>query len=387
MIPAAEEHTSPADDRELDPDLPPGDPEPGELMGPLGDAVRPIDDDPVHLARCADCGTAVKFRPNVTGTAFFLVDADPDAVFGIGPNGRPVCPNGHGEMAIADDKLPAAEAFALAADRLASDGPVQRTLPGVVPPFNYPGAFTEIVGQARTVEVLKAEYDTAKQEAADAKKALDKASELLMRMTLEFDRRRREKDEPSAAPAEPEPGPRLIKCTWEAAHPTETCPMCSGAVVEAVLSRLVGNQREATDAEAHVDEVDALLAGIEIETVVEALQDVDTFIDSGLVASWTTDERKAVTEWAERTADKRDVPDADITIPERPKVLGKPHIPAEAIDGIQHCSICDEALVRSSDPHEHYAVTDYVGTDCKGPDASGHRYPAKAKKAPKAKRG
>jgi hypothetical protein len=122
------------------------------------EAVEIPDDDPVHLAKCAECATAVRFRPNVTGTGFVLVDADPDATFGVGEHGRPVCPNGHGEMSIADDQLKSAtEAFTdaqgmlLRAEAEASSAPVQGDLPGIIPAFNFQGAYLELETKADAI--------------------------------------------------------------------------------------------------------------------------------------------------------------------------------------------------------------------------------------------
>jgi hypothetical protein len=69
-----------------------------------------------HLARCADCDFSVRYQPSSSGAGFTLLDSD--AALGIGDNGRPVCPEGHGEMELADDRLPAAEAIAHAAEQL-----------------------------------------------------------------------------------------------------------------------------------------------------------------------------------------------------------------------------------------------------------------------------
>jgi ferredoxin-like protein FixX len=74
----------------------------------------------VHLARCTECGICVQL--------------------GIGTNGRPVCPNGHGEMELADDRLPIEQAMEQVAEKLTEP----QRLPYPSPPFNYEGALHEI---------------------------------------------------------------------------------------------------------------------------------------------------------------------------------------------------------------------------------------------------
>lgn len=350
--------------------------DPGDLD--ILDPHTPEPDEPAtHLAKCAECASAVRYRP--LGAGFSLVDDDGLTTFGVGPHGRPMCPNGHGEMAIADDQLkPAAEAFAEVSQRLHDAAPVQAALPGVLPVFNFQGAYMELEEQALRVESLRKAHEDDAKTARESKKAWDSAELLYTNMAIEFRRRRCEKTSELPDVPEPATGPRLVKCTWESAHPGERCPMCNHEVVDAVLDRLVGSTREATDAEAHIDEVDALLAGLDLEVIVDALQAIDTYIDSGEIASWSKEDRDAVLTWAETTLDKRDKD--DVTIPARPAVLGKPHIPAAAVEGIQRCSVCEEPLVRSSNPSDAYQLTDYVGTDCKGAHAKGHRYPARGKK-------
>lgn len=339
---------------------------------------------PMHLAKCAECAVTVQFQPSASGTGFTLVSNPLGLTFGIGAEGRPICPNGHGEMAIADDQFqPAEEAFALAQERL--DEAQQAALPGVFPPFNYEGAFGEIVEQARRVELLKADYDEKKQDASDAKKSLDKASELLMKMTLEFERRRKEKAAAPPDASEPEPGPRLIRCTWEAKHDGQACPICSHQVVALVVERILGVNVSPADAEAHVDDVDKLLVGMEVEEVSEALQTIDTYIDDAVIRDWSPEDRKAVTLWADYQDDLKHgvahTENADLEAPARPKVLGRPHIPEDptTLDGPQACAICGEKLPKAEGSYL-YAVTDLVGTDCSGKSKEPeHRYPETGK--------
>lgn len=350
--------------------------------------VESINDRPVHLARCAECAHAVEYIASVTGASFALATPS-ETTYGIGEHGRPTCPNGHGEMAIADDQFkPADEAFTLAQAQLQVDEPQQAALPGVYPPFNYEAVFKEILEQAQTVEVLKRDYDDAKQEASDAKKSLDKAADLLMRMTLEFERRRKEKVAGGPPePAEPEPGPRLIRCTWEAQHDGEACPLCGEGRDEFRVGQFMKANRDqlaATDAEAHVEDVEKLLLGLEVDEVVDALQTIDTYVAESVVREWSSEDRKAVALWADYQDDlkhgRAHSDNSDLEAPVRPAVLGKPHIPEDphAAEGPQRCSICTAVLPRAEGSYL-YQVTDYVGTECSG-KAVEHRYPETGKK-------
>lgn len=356
------------------------------------DDIVAAGDDPAHLAKCAECSAAVKFRPNVTGTGFFLVDADPDATFGVGEHGRPVCPNGHGEMSIADDQLkPVPEAFADAQAMLlkAEGEAVQAALPGVFPAFNFEAVFKEIVEQAQRVERLKANYDDAKAEATEAKKSLDKAAELLMKMTLEFERRRKEKPETETA-SEPAPAPvERTPCIWELAHEGAPCPICAKRLSDATIFRILSVFEAAPDAQAHAEDVETLLAGLQVEEIVTALDALDIYVEAGTIAEWSAEDRTAVAAWANLEFDRRhEVP--DVVVPERPAVLGKPHVPADAVPGApQVCTLCDVVLARGTEDNPHYKPTDLIGVDCPGkPNAEPHRYPKKAakKKAGRARR-
>lgn len=344
---------------------------------------------PVHLAKCAECAAAVKFRVSASGAGFLLVDAAPDASFGIGPNRLPLCPEGHGEMSIADETLkPVAEAVQEVLERQASDGPVQRTLPGCVPAFNFMGCYLELEKQAVLVESLRKEYEDDARVAKDSKKHWDDAEAKFTHMALEFRRRRQAKEDGSDEAAAP-PTTRPA-CAWEAKHVGKTCPLCSGETVGIVVLAHLGDatQLAPTDASGHVDDVEKLLLGLEIEETRDALENVDTYITDEVIGSWSAGERAAVRAWADATLDKtNNVP--DVVMPDRPKVLGKPHVPAKPVDGEhQVCTLCEVVIHAASDEeNDPYRVTDYVGVDCAGKPAKvGHTYPKKKKPAAKAKK-
>lgn len=285
------------------------------------------------------------------------------------------------------ERKPAAEAFADAAallddeDIIADDeNPVQGDLPGVFPVFNFQGAYEDLEAKAVEVDALERAAKDAAREARETKKTWQSAAEVFTKMALEYRRRRRAKDEPAPDASNVEPDPRG-DCTWEAAHPGAVCPFRAGGLHDdATLARLAGTARAPHDAEAHVDEVDAFLAGLDIEQTGEALaQHVLTIVDTGEIAGWSAEDRAAARAWATAIGTG-----TSTTANTRPTVLGRPHIPAPMLDGVQRCSICDEPLVKSSNAADRYEVTDLVGTDCAGAPKEGHRYPARRKRGKKA---
>lgn len=334
----------------------------------------------VHIARCAECAMSVRFQ-HTSGSGFTLADSS-DISFGVGEHGRPVCPNGHGEMGIADETLPAADAFAAAQAQLDADEPTQRTLPGIVPPFNFQGAYLELEAQAVEVQRLLKIYEADAKAAKDSKKTWDDADALFTKMAIEFRRRRSEKvDAAQESTDRVEPEPRLVKCKWDEKNPDAPCPLCSDTTAPSVVDRLVGIKLAPTDAEAHIDDAQKLLFGLDVELTVEALENIDTFVKDADVKEWTAEERAAVIAWAEGQLDRINGVATTSDVPERPKVLGKPHIPSRcSVDEQQTCSVCEKVLPQIGDLSGNYQTTDFVGIDCTGQGPN--RYPEKGKKKP-----
>jgi hypothetical protein len=351
-----------------------------EVALELVDAKAPV----MHRAVCMvdGCPAGVTYQLTASGSSFLVLDRvgmDFDASLGIGADGRPVCPiDGHGQMTLADELLPAAEAFAQVAEKL--DGPVQRALPGVFPAFNYAGAFNEIVEQAKRVERLNQEYDDAKKEASEAKKNLDKGAELLMRMTLQFEQRRREKPEPDAPSLA---APRVLKCVWDQQHPDDACPFCNdsqlGPADRAVVEGVLGAELAPPHANAHADQVVTYRTKLDVQATLDALDGVIVDVHPATVAEWTTEQRAEVRAWAS---------DHDAPFDAMPAILGRPHIAAKAGDdaNVQACTQCG-AVLRTWNEGDGSIVWLSAGarvkTDCPGTQEEGHRYP---ERTPKAKR-
>jgi hypothetical protein len=355
-----------------------------------------IEDRPIHLARCAECAHAVKYRASASGAGFTLVEGT-DVTYGVGADGRPICPNGHGEMTIADDQCkPAAEAITEAAQRVAAENgrPVQGSLPGVLPPFNYEGALRDLVTQAEEVERLRKIHEDDAAKAKKSKQAWEGAEELLTKMGLTYSARVRQRDAGFRdTPTEPEAPPRLVTCAWVEQHPGETCWLCSA--VPAEVERMLGNPSVLAprDAQAHVEEADRFAVAIDADTTQEALEAIDIYVSPDVLRGWTSEERKAAQVWADYQDDlangiAQTDPDAAET-PQRPAILGRPHIPQKPVAGErQVCSICEVVLVAASLEDEKYDETDLVGVDCSGKaPAEPVRYPERSKKKPAAKKG
>lgn len=326
------------------------------------------DEQPVHYARCSECPAAVRYRGTASGGGMFWLEkigVDDETHFGISDASLPLCPFGHGEMALADESIPAHEAITDAADRL--NEATQAALPGVFPAFNYEGAYLELEGQAERVARLK---ETAKEDAETAresKKAWEKAAELLTTMALEFERRRREK----SSPVEPEPPAEqgtLVPCLFEQKNPQVPCPLCDGSTLSLDPAEIKPH-----DSEGHVEQAEQMLARRAAADLMEALEDAGLIIDGALIATWSEDQRQQVETWLLTRSDIR------------PPVLGTGHLVAEVEEGasVQACHECGAVLLQLTEGDEPYKPGTLVGTDCEG---AGQSYPKREKKAKKGAR-
>jgi hypothetical protein len=340
-----------------------------------------------HLARCADCDYAVRYQPSSSGAGFTLLDSD--AALGIGGNGRPICPQGHGEMELADDRLPATEAIEQVAEQL--DAEKQR-LPFPLPAYNYQGVLASLVDKRHEVAQLEKRVEGRKEALKAAKDELDAANVQLGRMIDQFEQdeidRRQALARQEADSAHGEAAPRLVRCTWEQAHPDEDCPMCADDKLRPL----------APDAALHVEQVDRYLYLQESADIVELVQAAGIRLPQDVVNAWSVEDRAAVKAWAEIENGIGDTPESH----ERPAILGTAHVAAdyttsEAVPGdtYQSCRECGARLLTvktGSDPEdaiekfEPYPAGTLVGTDCIGQKReANHHYPAKDKKSRKAR--
>jgi hypothetical protein len=318
-----------------------------------------------HLARCAGCDYSVRYQPLTSGAGFTLLDSD--AALGIGDNGRPICPEGHGEMELADDRLPATDAIAHVAEQL--DAEKQR-LPFPIPAYNYQGVLAALVDKRHEVAKLEKKVDDRKELLKAAKDELDTANVQLGRMIDQFEQdeidRRQALARQEADSARGEAAPRLVRCAWEEAHPDETCPMCSEGM----------NGATARDSAMHVDEVDRHLYLAETAEIIELAKDAGIRLSADTVNGWSVEDRAAVAAWAEVKNGLNDAPKIGNV---RPAILGTAHVAAdyttsEAVPGdtFQSCTECGARLLtyKTGDDEgaafEPYPAGTLVGTDCAG---------------------
>lgn len=333
-----------------------------------------IDQEPepaVHLARCGSCDVAVKFKPTSSGNAFSVIEVfgTSERTFGIGESGFPICPDGHGEMQLADEQLPAAEAFALAQEQLEATAPKAARLPFPSPPFNYEGALHEIFGKQSEVTVFEIKFNDADDRRKKAKAALDEAREELSKM-IDIIREREEERLHEIARREADAeaghvdGTNLVRCTWEQQHPGETCPICSSDLASAT----------ATDSVLHIDEVAELLDLRSAVAVSDALDAIDIVVPVETIRFWEPEQRAEVKAWAEFDRSSTEA------VPPRPAILGTGHVAGEGVEGEpQCCTQCDAVLTAArmdgDDPSNFYDTGVLVGVDCPGrAKAEGQHY-------------
>jgi hypothetical protein len=333
---------------------------------------------PIHEARCRECGGGVAYYLTESGNGIIVRDTrgyGMDQSFGISGNSIPICPiDGHGEMELSDEQLPAEEAFALAQEKLAAAAghAQQPSLPGVVMPFNFQGAYLELEEKAVEVDRLHAEYKAAAEEAKDAKKAWDKAAELYTRMALELRRRRKAKEgEPASdlLDASEREQTNLVACLFEQRNQGQACPICRSDDLKPEAAR---------DSEAHLEEVAEVLDVRSATEVSDALEFIDILVPILTIRGWDQEQRAAVLEWATHG-------DSSQPRPERPKVLGTGHVASKPVDGEpQACTQCDAVLTAvpedGSDPN-YYGEGLIVGVDCAGrAKTDGQRYPKRGRR-------
>lgn len=331
---------------------------------------------PTHRVMCTSpsCPCGATYRANATGTGFIVLERsgmDIDATLGVGPNARPECPRGHGEMALADEQLPVGEAFSQVIERQEE----ARRLPFPSPPFNYEGALHAIFAKRREIAKLDKRVNDRKEKLTEAKDERDQQVETIGKMIDEFERAEKDRNDEierrtkRAESGEPEP------CTFTAKHGTE-CPMC--AAVPDVVLQMLGREPAVRDAVAHVDDVERFNAEIEIEITVDALREAGIVVNGDNVRPWTITEQTLVRDWATASYDKQQ--GREVVVPARPAILGTAHIAGVGRnDGAQSCRVCGQVLIAGGEFPNYITEGALVGVDCPGATAAEHHYPEKKK--------
>jgi hypothetical protein len=347
----------------------------------------------VHLARCTECGICVHYKSLPSGTGFTLVDSD--LALGIGDNGRPICPEGHGEMELADDRLPATEAINQVAEDIQRgvmtarevrdrDDAEKQRLPFPIPAYNYQGVLASLVDKRHEVAKLEKKVDDRKELLKAAKDELDTANVQLGKMIDQFEQdeidRRQAVARQEADSQREEAAPRLVRCSWEVAHPDEDCPMCADEKLRPL----------APDSMLHVEQVDRYRYLQESDVIIELVRAAGIRLPQDVVNAWSVEDRAAVKAWAEIENGIADTPESH----ERPAILGTAHV-AEGVttseaapgDTYQSCRECGARLLTvktggdpedAIDKFEPYPAGTLVGTDC--PGAGPARYPKRGRK-------
>jgi hypothetical protein len=340
---------------------------------------------PTHLARCASCDYSVRYRPLASFGGFTLAD-ETDLLLGIGPNGRPVCPNGHGEMELADDRLPIEQAMEQVAEKLAEP----QRLPYPSPPFNYEGALHEIFEMEQSNAILESKFNDADERRKKAKAALDDGRSKLSALIGTLQEREQDRlheiarREAAKAAGHPEET-NLVRCAWEEAHPDETCPLCFSPA-EADHYKLGDTAR---DSSLHIEAVDRLIYLRDTDVIVTLLDGVGLVISDVTVNAWSVEDRETVKAWA----------DAPVEQLPRPAILGTAHVASDVItseadgDTWQACRECNAriwSVKTGKDPEarmaeeQGYPAGTLVGVDCEGAKEPA-RYAKRGKRAKAAK--
>lgn len=324
---------------------------------------------PVHLARCRECSVKVWYRSTSSGGGFMIVDhnhSDPSPTFGSSAANLPMCPDGHGEMELCDEQaVPVAEAFQQVADKLAE--PVQTSLPGIVPDFNYAGAYLDLEATAVEVAALHKQAKDDAETAKESKKAWEKAAERYQRMAIVYRDRRREK----VAQGEAVLDTAADLCRFEQLSPGVPCPLCadparleqSGVARDSEQHGVIARDLQlATEREA----VSGTLAAVGFVLTAEDLSTLPPEQYAKVIASYND----ASTPAAERVA--------------AIEAVIAPHIASEqpaAAGEVQTCTKCGTAIAIESD---FYVTGARVGFGCEGKaKLEGNRYPERKKRAQK----
>lgn len=240
--------------------------------------------------------------------------------------------------------------------------PRERELPFGTSRFNADLAIKTIADKTEEVEALKAEWDSQKSLAADAKKAYDTAVESLLKI---IDRLRGQQLQQAHQPTLQEiedgaevPADSRAACPWEREHPGERCPVCSQAAAKAANGAGEGpspDSPEHPQHEGHVEEVEGEVAR-QLVLLTQRLQPKRLHVTSTELAELDSADLQQLREYA-----------AAEFCPVPPELLTQAHI-AGAFDddsGVaQHCTRCGMLLWNRGDVGDAYPAGDLVGLDC-----------------------
>lgn len=321
----------------------------------------------VHVAWCGECGVSVTYRPLASGNGFEVLGierAPRDTTFGVGPNGRPECPHGDGEMMDADDRLPADQAIRQVAEMTGE--PEQMTLPGARAPFNYEGAYLQLAGLAVDADAAHKRWEAAAEHAKDLKKVWERLAEKYQLAGLELERWRKDK---GAAPA-----PDVERCRFEQLHPGIPCPISHEGIDADVLA-----------SESHGIDANHVLVRKEAEETIELLKAIPHvgFTVDNLIAM-DLETRSILEAWVRDYVDHPDRRDELMTELPRPIDTAHkagPYNTADPSTPEQLCRECGAVLFTVTENEPALFEGTFVGTGCEGKaKETGNRYPKRGGK-------
>jgi hypothetical protein len=308
-----------------------------------------------------------------------------DVSFGIS-NVVPDCPNGHGEMEIADDQLPVEAAFEQVAEQLNGAKPTRLPFPNA---FNDSNALEHVIAVNHEFQDDEKVYLAAKDKAKDAKERMDATAKRLKEVIAKYeqlreDRQREIERRQAAIDRGEDPDAEIIVCRFSLLHPGVPCPFDHA-----------GLSADHLTSEAHAVEAHDLLVKLEIEICVVELAAIGVIVTAELLGALPIDQLSEVQAWSK---DAQDPERRAELLAGLPRGLGRPHVApnghtSEATDtgkghgsgpadNYQSCDVCGARILTLDDGIEPYPSGALVGTDCVGKNVEHHYPKGKKKKRP-----
>jgi hypothetical protein len=237
-------------------------------------------------------------------------------------------------------------------------------------PFKADAALKAIFD--KTVEITKLQliYNERKEEAAEAKKDLDKAQTSLVNI---IEALRQQSINPTLQD--------VSGCPWERDHPGQTCPIC--VEVRRVKMNPDAGSEAHPDHSGHAATAEAARVKNMLEPLTEALANVNLIATVSDLQGLSAEDLSALVSYSIEPS----------LIP--PHVVTRCCVAAEPGTVVQQCKNCGRTLAAATDEEGFYNVDDLVGFECLGgttqavqdadavPDPSADVEPTKKKKIKK----
>lgn len=239
--------------------------------------------------------------------------------------------------------------------------PRDRELPFGASRFNADQAVKTLDDKAEECDALKAEWETQKSLAADAKKQYDTAVESFIKITHRLrDEQRRQAHQPTLQDIEDgaEPTDTRPACPWEREHPGERCPVCSSHAAAAANGKGEGPSPESPEHPQHPDhEMEAESeVGRQLVELSQRLQPKRLHVTSAELAELGAEDLQTLREYS--VAESCPVPPALLM---QACVAALVHMDSSTE---QHCTRCGALLWNRHDESPPYPTGDLVGLAC-----------------------